>query len=107
MLFFPVTGRRSDGNSFRAPGNRKSAVVDSDEQLRVVLETLEECRAVLAKSWNRETADLVSIAILDLRMKLNGIDASELRALCEEMLRHTSSEPPRDAERRPSLRLVK
>ena len=107
-----MANRRSEGRLLsRGPSNRKNTVAESDEQLHAVLETLEECRAILANSWNGETADLVSIAILDLRMKLNGVCALELKALCEEMLRRSSSEPPQDAEGQPSprpqLRLVK
>ena len=51
----------------------------SDEQLQAVLETLEECRKVLNESDSRETAELLSIVILDLRMKLKGIANAELR----------------------------
>jgi hypothetical protein len=82
-------------------------VVDSDEQLLSVLATLEECRAALAGGGNPETAHLVSVAILDLRMKLNRITDAELKALCDEMLpaeAATDKPPPR---RRPLLRLVK
>ncbi|MCP1880687.1 hypothetical protein J2R71_003843 [Bradyrhizobium japonicum] len=39
----------------------------SDEQLQSVLETLEECRKVLNESNNRESAELLSIVILDVR----------------------------------------
>ena len=85
----------------------------SDEQLQSVLETLEECRKVLNESNNRESAELLSIVILDVRMKLKGIDNADLRALCDEMLRSAGSEPPpsskqtQDQPRRPLLRVVK
>jgi len=87
--------------------------VTSDERLASILEMLEECRAGLAADGNRETADLVSMAILDVRMRLHRIDDAELRALCDEMtaddgsprLRDTSLAPGR--KRRPLLRLVK
>jgi hypothetical protein len=58
-------------------------VVDSNEPLHSVLATLEECHATLIDAGNRETALLVSVAILDLRMKLHEIADSELKALCE------------------------
>jgi hypothetical protein len=51
-----------------------------------VLATLEQCRAVLVDSTNRETAQLVSVAILQLRMKLNRIADSDLKALCDAMM---------------------
>jgi hypothetical protein len=88
-------------------------VIHSDEQLLSVLATLEECRAVLVSSGSRDTAQLVSVAILELRMKLSQISDAELKALCEEMIpseasaersRDSRSSPPR---RRPLLRLVK
>lgn len=58
----------------------------SEEQLHSALAALGECRAALLDSGNRDTALLVSVAILDLRMKLNQIADSELKALCDAML---------------------
>jgi hypothetical protein len=58
-------------------------VANSSERLHSVLARLEECRAVLRDGGNCETALLVSVAILDLRMKLHEIADSELKALCE------------------------
>ncbi|WFU45171.1 hypothetical protein QA640_30395 [Bradyrhizobium sp. CB82] len=78
-----------------------------------MLETLEECRRVLGQNQVRETVELLSIAILDLRMKLKGIDNGELRALCDEMLRGAASDTAfrskqtQDQPRRPLLRVVK
>jgi ribosomal protein S10 len=85
----------------------------SDERFHSVLGTLEECRKVLNENNGRETAELLSIVILDLRMKLKGVDNADLRALCDEMLRGVGREPaPRskptpDQTRRPLLRVVK
>ena len=85
----------------------------SDEQLQSVLETLEGCRKALNEINNRESAELLSIVILDVRMKLKGIDDADLRALCDEMLRRAVSEPQspskqtQDQPRRPLLRVVK
>lgn len=85
----------------------------SDEQLQSVLETLEKCRKVLNEINNRESAELLSIVILDVRMRLKGIDDADLKALCDEMLRGAASEPPppskqtQDQPRRPLLRVVK
>ncbi|MFT4116412.1 hypothetical protein [Bradyrhizobium sp.] len=85
----------------------------SDEQLQSVLETLEACRKVLNESNSRESAELLSIVILDMRMRLNGIDNADLRALCDEMLRSSGTEPQppskqtQDQPRRPLLRVVK
>jgi len=89
-------------------------VTNLDEHLLSVLGKLEECRATLLASNSRETAELVSVAILELRMKLNGIDEAELKALCDEMtMRAGDEERPRELKsahgqrRRPLLRLVK
>lgn len=85
----------------------------SDEQLQSVLETLEGCRKLLNEINNRESAELLSIVILDVRMKLKGIDDADLKALCDEMLRRAVSEPQssskqtQDQPRRPLLRVVK
>lgn len=85
----------------------------SDQQLQSVLDTLEECRRVLNATNSRESAELLSIVILDVRMKLKGIDSADLRALCDEMLRTASGESvhpskqTQDQPRRPLLRVVK
>ena len=92
---------------------KRALVVTSDERLASILEMLEECRAGLAAGGNRESADLVSIAILDVRMRLHGIGDAELRALCDEMMADDGPPGSRDTrlgsgrKRRPLLRLVK
>ena len=58
----------------------RTPVSHSDEQLQSVLETLEGCRRVLNASNSRESAELLSIVILDVRMKLKGIDDADLKA---------------------------
>ena len=83
----------------------------SDERLLSILEMLEECRAGLLATGHRDSAHLVSVALLDVRMRLHRIDDAELKALCDEMLADDGS--PRDTKpapgrkRRPLLRLVK
>jgi hypothetical protein len=64
----------------------KTLVANSDERLRLILVTLEKCRAALFESASPETAQMVSVAILELRMKLNRIADTELKALCDAML---------------------
>jgi hypothetical protein len=87
-----------------------------EENLRAVLATLEECQASLIMNGDRDTAQLVSIAILELRIKLNRIEETELKALCDAMLREmegpSMSAAPKPQQRgrpRPpvSLKLVK
>jgi hypothetical protein len=91
-------------------------VAYSDERLHAILATLEECQATLVVSGNRETAQLVSVAILELRIKLNRIDDSELKALCDAMVRDDEPaerphdpNPPQGQRGRPPvlLKLVK
>src|SRR5271168_1884286 len=75
----------------------KTLVANSEERLNSILVTLEECQAALVASGNRETAQLVSVAILELRIKLNRIADSELKELCDSMLQaEASTEQPRD-----------
>src|SRR6202171_2147539 len=92
----------------------KTLVANSEERLHSILATLEECRAALIACANRETALLLSVAILELRMKLNRVADSELKALCDAMLpdhepTERSQEPksPQGRRRRPLLKLVK
>jgi hypothetical protein len=86
-------------------------VVDSDEQTLSVLETLEKCRAMLRDCGREDTAEMVSVVILDLRMRLNQIDEAELKLLCERMIESEVSGEDgegRPAPRRhPLLRVVK
>lgn len=93
----------------------RTPVINSNEQLLSVLATLEACRATLVASGDRDTAQLVSVAVLELRMKLNAIDDEDLKALCDLMVsdEEARAERPRDSKpssaqrRRPLLRLVK
>ena len=62
------------------------SVVNSEQQLVAILAILEECRVALVTNGNPETAHLVSLAVLDIRMKLGGIGEGELIALSEAML---------------------
>ncbi|WP_250172274.1 hypothetical protein [Bradyrhizobium denitrificans] len=56
---------------------------------------------------------MVSVAILDLRMKLNRLSEDDLKSLCNEMVQADNPEKLRDPKpqpgqrRQPLLRLVK
>jgi len=82
-------------------------VSNSDEQLLSVLEALEACRAALRANGNGETAQLVSLAVLDLRMKLNRVTDDELKALCDEMVLSEERAREGQSRRRALLRVVK
>jgi hypothetical protein len=89
-------------------------MANSEEQLLSILAALEKCRTELVAGNNRETAQLLSLAVLDIRMKLNGIGDTDLKALCDQMLPDDDPTPcPHElkaaaAQRRgPLLRLVK
>jgi hypothetical protein len=92
----------------------KTLAANSEVRLHSVLAALEECRAALTAGGERETALLVSVAILELRMKLNRITAFELKALCDATLpedaaaeRSHDLKSPQGQRRRPLLKLVK
>ena len=59
----------------------------STQKLHEVLASLQEIQAALVQGGDRDTAQLVSVSILELRIKLNRIEDSELKALCDAMLR--------------------
>ena len=85
-------------------------VANSEQQLHSILSTLEQCRAVLIDSANRDTAHLVSVAILELRMKIHRIADSELKALCDAMTRDDGPSGRSRGQRQrcsPVLKLVK
>jgi len=66
-------------------------VAHSEERLLSLLATLEECRTFLMDKANPETARLLSLAILELRMELHQITDSELKALCDLMVTEEQS----------------
>ncbi len=91
---------------------RKMLASDTDERLLSVLSALEECRAALIGGGDRETALVLSVAILELRMKINRIADSELKALCDAMVPEDAPARPQYAKpqgqrSRPQLKLVK
>jgi len=67
--------------------SRIKRVAYCEEDLQAVLATLEDCHASLVLNGDPDTAQLVAVAILELRIKLNRIEDSELKALCDAMLR--------------------
>ena len=92
----------------------ETLAANSQARLRATLATLEQCRASLANDAEHDTADLLSVAILQLRMKLKGVTHSELKLLCdvqaaEEAAQAARRKAPRARPRRgrPVLRLVK
>jgi hypothetical protein len=107
----------TDGTASTHPrtlGNGKKPVANSEERLHSILVTLEECRTTLSRSNEREAAHLVSVAILELRIKLNRIADAELKALCDAMTPDEASplgsqqpKPSQGQRRRPLLKLVK
>ena len=87
----------------------------SEERLQAILVTLEQCRAALVKDARPETAKLVSLAILDLRIDLSKVPDTDLKALCDAMTppenapagRSNDPNSPRSPRRRTVLKLVK
>jgi hypothetical protein len=93
----------------------ETLVANSDERLQSILATLEQCRAALVKEARPETAKLVSLAVLDLRIDISKMPDSDLKALCDAMTppEHGPSErsndpaSPRGPRKRAVLKLVK
>jgi hypothetical protein len=86
-------------------------VSDSEAHLRSIIATLDENRAALVESCNLEAAQILAVAILQLQMRLHGIDGSELKALCQAVELHEAerarrtgylASPDRSATRRAS-----
>ncbi|WMT77646.1 hypothetical protein [Bradyrhizobium sp. Ash2021] len=92
-------------------GPVKMPVANSEQRLRSLLETLEECRAILMDKASLEPARLLSLAILELRMELHKVTDSELKALCDLMVPEDEPPPPDRKEARlrlpPYLKLIK
>jgi signal transduction histidine kinase len=63
--------------------NRLRLVSDSDAHLRSIIANLEESRAALVESANPEAAQILAMAILQLRMRLHHVADSELKVLCQ------------------------
>ena len=95
--------------------SNETLAVNLEARLRATLATLEQCQASLANDAEHDTADLLSVAILQLRMKLKGVTDSELKLLCEvqaaqeQAQASRSQKAPRGRRRRgrPVLKLVK
>jgi hypothetical protein len=104
---------RSNGLRLASSVTEKTLAARSERRMHSVLATLEACQAALACGGNRATTHLVSVAILELRMKLNRIADTELKALCDAMLAEAPAEgsqkptPPQAQRGLPLLKLVK
>ena len=85
-------------------GTEKMPVAHSEERLLSLLATLEECRAFLMDKASPETARLLSLAILELRMELHQVTDSELKALCDLIV--TDGQSGQDAKADQSHRLA-
>lgn len=66
--------------------NRLRLVSNSDERLRSIVATLEESRAELAETANPEAAQILGVAILQLRMRLHRVADADLKDLCDSVL---------------------
>jgi hypothetical protein len=78
-------------------------VANSEERLQSLLATLEECHAYLMDNASPETAKLLELAILELRMELNKVTDSELKALCDLLV--SDDNPPQEPKSGPGQRL--
>lgn len=93
----------------------ETLAANSQARLRATLATLEQCRAALVNETEHDTAELLSVAILQLRMKLKGVTDFELKLLCDVQAAEAQAQPaynrkaprPRRRRGRPVLKLVK
>jgi uncharacterized membrane-anchored protein YhcB (DUF1043 family) len=81
--------RRTSRPTLASSITLQALAANSEQRLHSVLAKLEQCRLALIGN-SQETAQLVSVAILQLRMQLNRIADSDLKALCDAM---TPDEP--------------
>jgi hypothetical protein len=72
---------------------RSASATKPNERLRSVIATLEGCHAVLVEEADRDSAQLLAITILQLRMNLHHIGDAELRELCNAMIPEQSENP--------------
>jgi len=89
-------------------GTEKMPVANSEERLLSLLATLEECRTFLMDKSSPETARLLSLAILELRMELHHVTDAELKALCDRMVVDDQERDAQTGQRLPPyLKLIK
>jgi signal transduction histidine kinase len=69
--------------------NRLRLVSDSDARLRSIIAALEESRTELAEGVNPEAAQILAVAILQLRIRLHRIADCELNAFCHAVVQET------------------
>src|ERR1700733_3339041 len=76
-------------------------VTKSDNRLRLVSDSEADLRSIitaLVESANLEAAQILSVAILQLRMQLHGIDGSELKAFCQAVQLHEADRARKAAD---------
>ncbi|MFB9263940.1 hypothetical protein ACFFWD_12265 [Bradyrhizobium erythrophlei] len=91
-------------------GAEDMPVANTEQRLRSLLTTLEECQTFLLDRASDETARLLSLAILELRMELHKVTDSELKALCDMMAANELPPEPATPSTRqlpPYLKLIK
>ena len=78
--------------------SEKTQAANLARRSHAIVAVLEKCRTELIADADQDTAQLVTLAILQLRMKLNKIGDADLRALCDAMTQQLS---PVENPRRP------
>jgi hypothetical protein len=67
-------------------------VVESSARLKLVIARLEDSRTILTEVGDHQTAQLVAMALLQLRMRMHHIGDAELKALCDAIGAEPASE---------------
>lgn len=61
-------------------------VTELKTELTSVIRLLGECQDVLVRNGNGEAAQLISMALLQVRMRVHQVGDAELRALCDTVM---------------------
>jgi hypothetical protein len=68
------------------PRAHELPAASTEERLASLVAMLEQCRAYVPNDANAEIRQLLTLAILELRMQLHQVSDSELKELCDFMV---------------------
>ena len=89
-------GNESPTLYLASSGAGRSPLSDVSARLRIVMSRLEDCQTTLVDVGELGTAQLVAMAMLQLRMRMHNVSDAELRALCDAL---APDEPARDSSK--------
>ena len=77
------------------PTERDKQVADSSATLRSVLAQIEDCQAKLVVAGETGVAKLLSVAVLDVKLRLNNMGDVELRTITDALAERRTTSPGR------------